>query len=122
MKLSPGGLVDVEFAAQYLQLAHAHLGGPLKQNTGDALEVFEDRKLGPQRALDCLRNAFVLQQSLSQLLKVALDDGADPSQEPAAFKTMLAKAGGVRDFRALTAKLTRVRQAAHQAFISIVHP
>lgn len=122
LKLSPGGLVDVEFAAQYLQLAHAHQGGPLRQNTADALEVFEDRKLGPQRALDCLRNAFVLQQSLSQLLKVALDDGADPSQEPAAFKTMLAKAGGVRDFRALTAKLTRVRQAAHQAFISIVHP
>ncbi|MFO1015723.1 MAG: bifunctional [glutamine synthetase] adenylyltransferase/[glutamine synthetase]-adenylyl-L-tyrosine phosphorylase [Caulobacteraceae bacterium] len=122
LKLSAGGLVDIEFAVQYLQLAHAHEGGPLSQNTGEALRIFEDRKLGPQRALDCLRSAFVLQQSLTQLLKVALEDGADPSLEPAAFKTMLAKAGGVRDFRALTAKLNRVRQAAHQAFMSIVHP
>src|SRR6185436_9144161 len=37
LKLGEGGLVDIEFAAQFLQLAHAADGGPLRQNTGEAL-------------------------------------------------------------------------------------
>ena len=28
MKRTPGGLIDIEFAAQYLQIAYAAAGGP----------------------------------------------------------------------------------------------
>ncbi|HEX2561350.1 MAG TPA: glutamine-synthetase adenylyltransferase, partial [Phenylobacterium sp.] len=47
LKLSPGGLVDVEFAAQHLQLVHAADGGPLRQNTAEALAAFREAGLGP---------------------------------------------------------------------------
>ncbi len=120
MKLSPGGLVDIEFAAQHLQIVAASEGGPLRQNTGDALAALSSARRGPQRALDCLADAWRLQQDLSQLLNIALDGGADPSHEPRALRSLLARAGGVRDFRSLKTKLTRMRKAARLAFDDIV--
>ena len=120
LKLSPGGLVDIEFAAQYLQLAHAADGGPLEPNTAAALAAQRQAGLAPAAALTGLEQAWRLQQDLTQLLKVALDDGADPQAEPAAFKSLLARAGGVRDFRALGPALDRARTAARKAYEAIV--
>jgi glutamate-ammonia-ligase adenylyltransferase len=119
LKLSEGGLVDIEFAAQHLQLAHAAAGGPLRQNTGEALEALVAAGLAPASALKALGEAWRLQQNLSQLLKVALEDDADPASEPAALKKLLAKAGGARDFRALTKRLAEARAAAHAAFEAV---
>jgi glutamate-ammonia-ligase adenylyltransferase len=120
LKLSPGGLVDIEFAAQHLQLAHADAGGPLRQNTGEALRAFVVSRLAPPGPIESLHAAWVMQQSLSQLLKVALDDRDDPDKEPKAFRALLARAGGARDFRALKTQLAAARTAAHQAFQDLV--
>ncbi|HEX3886294.1 MAG TPA: bifunctional [glutamine synthetase] adenylyltransferase/[glutamine synthetase]-adenylyl-L-tyrosine phosphorylase [Phenylobacterium sp.] len=121
LKLSPGGLVDIEFAAQYLQLAHAADGGPLEPNTAVALAAFRDARLAPAGPLADLEQAWRLQQDLTQLLKVALDDGADPDAEPAAFRALLARAGGMRDFRRLGPALARAQAAAGEAYEAIVN-
>lgn len=118
LKLSPGGMVDIEFAAQFLQLAHAAEGGPLHQNTAEALAAFEG--LAPADALAALRKAWTLQQNLTQLLKVALGDTVDPSEEPKAFRALLARAGGARDFRSLVTRLDAARKGARQAYEVIV--
>jgi glutamate-ammonia-ligase adenylyltransferase len=115
-KLHDGGLVDIEFAAQFLQLAHAPAGGPLAPNTAAALQAIRTADLAPADLIDDLAAAWRLQQDLSQLMKVALPDGADPEREPRALRLLMAKAAGVRDFRALRAALTARRQAAHRAF------
>jgi len=120
LKLAPGGLVDVEFAAQHLQLIHAARGGPLAQNTGDALAAVRAAGLADAAALDALEAAWRLQQDVTQLLKVALDDAADPDGEPKAFKALLARAGGVKDFTALKRKLAAVQKAARAAFEAVV--
>ena len=120
LKLSPGGLVDIEFAAQFLQLAHAAEGGPLEPNTAAALAAQRVARLAPAAALTDLEQAWRLQQDLTQLLKVALDDGADPDAEPAAFRSLLARAGGARDYRQLGAALKRAQTAARQAYSAIV--
>jgi glutamate-ammonia-ligase adenylyltransferase len=112
LKLGPGGLVDIEFAAQFLQLAHAAQGGPLSPNTAQALAAFD--------APEALRDAWRLQQDLTQLLKVALGDGADPAEEPKAFRALLARAGGVRDFRALKTRLAKAQAAARKAYEDVV--
>src|SRR5206468_2865705 len=75
LKLSPGGLVDIEFAAQFLQLAHAAEGGPLRPNTSEALAAFRETRLAPSEPLVALERAWRLQQDLTQLMKVALEDG-----------------------------------------------
>ena len=120
LKLHEGGLVDIEFAAQFLQLAHAPAGGPLRQNTAAALAALDAAGLAPPGPLADLAAAWRLQQDLSQLIKVALIDEIDPEHEPKALKVLLAKAAGVRDHRALRAALTMRRRAAHRAFRTLL--
>ena len=111
LKLSPGGLVDIEFCAQFLQLAGAADGGPLRQNTAEALTALAAAQ--PARANDIaiLLESWRLQQSASQLLKIALDDGDDPAAEPAAFRTLLARIAGRRTFPALVKAIASARAA-----------
>ncbi len=90
LKLTPGGLVDIEFVAQFLQLKNAADGGPLAQNTGEALTALRSAGLADDAALSSLETAWRLEQDLSQLIKVALEDGGDPEAEPKAFKALLA--------------------------------
>ena len=120
LKLCEGGLVDIEFAAQFLQLVHAAVGGPLRQNTTEALEALAAAALAPTGVLADLMAAWRLQQDLSQLLRVAIPRDADPELEPKALRTLMAKAAGVRDHRALRAELTRRRTAAHRGLRSLL--
>jgi glutamate-ammonia-ligase adenylyltransferase len=120
LKLIDGGLVDIEFAAQFLQLIDAQAGGPLRQNTAQALAALGDAGLAPSRLLTALADAWRLQQDLSQLLRVAIARDADPEREPRALRTLMARAAGVRDYRALRAELTRRRAAAHRALYDLV--
>ncbi len=68
-----------------------------------------------------LVEAWTLQQNLSQLLKLALPDNADPDREPKGFRQALAKAGASRDFPGLRRKLERVRGQARASFVSILN-
>jgi len=122
MKLSPGGLVDIEFAAQFLQIAHAAEGGPLAANTGEALAALLQAGLADPKAVDRLLDAWRLQQNLSQVLKVSLADEADPGAEPKRLQTVLAKAGQARDLASLRLRLQRERERAHAAFLKLVAP
>jgi len=120
LKLSDGGLVDIEFTAQYLQLINAHAGGPLLPNTGDALAALAEQGLAPAPATTRLLEAWRLQQNLTQLLKVTLDDGVDPDGEPAALQAMLARAGQATSYARLRSKLDRARAGARRTFVRLV--
>jgi len=54
------------------------------------------------------------------VLKLALEDGADPQTEPTRFRAILAKAGGEESFEALRLRLARAQKAAHAAYERIV--
>ncbi len=120
MKLSPGGLIDIEFCAHFLQLAGAPSGAPLRQNTGDALQTLELAHPGRRRDLTALRRAWLLQTDLAQWLKIALDDGADPAAEPEGFRRLLAAAGGARGFADLESRLGSARERVVAAFDRLV--
>jgi glutamate-ammonia-ligase adenylyltransferase len=120
MKLGPGGLVDIEFAAQYLQIVHAAAGGPLAQNTSVALDLALAAGLATGEGVEALEDAWRLQHDLTQLLKLALADGADPAAEPKAFQALLAQAGEAKDFKALRAKLAAARTAAKAAYAAVL--
>jgi glutamate-ammonia-ligase adenylyltransferase len=122
IKLVPGGLVDIEFAAQYLQIVHAAEGGPLVAHTAEALEAMREAGLADPAPVNALIQAWRLQQNLSQVLKVALADDADPVGEPKRLQTVLARAGAARDLPSLRAKLQRARDRAHAAYEAILNP
>ena len=120
VKLQPGGLVDIEFAAQYLQLAHAAAGGPLRAHTAQALAAMAEAGLALPAPLTALIEAWRLQQDLSQLMKLAVADAADPESEPKGFQAALARAGHARSFAALRTRLTRARAGASAAYENLV--
>ena len=120
LKLAPGGLVDIEFVAQYLQIAHAAGGGPLRAHTAEALAAFAEAGVAEPDAVAALQDAWRLQQNLSQLLKVALEEDADPTGEPKAFRVALARAGGVRSFAGLAGRLRAARAAALAAYDRLI--
>ena len=120
MKLSAGGLVDVEFAAQSLQLIHAADGGPLRQHTGQVLEAMGEAGLADTAAVTALLAAWRLQQDLSQILKLAFDQDVDPSGEPKGFRDRLARAGGARRFSDLEKRLRTIRAGAVRAFGTVI--
>lgn len=105
LKLSPGGQVDAEFAAQYRQLQAAAVGGPLTVST---LEALHDDAV--------LAEAWRLQQRLSQLLSAAFEGRVDPETEPSVFQLRLAEAAGAADFDTLKRELTDLRARARAAF------
>ena len=81
---------------------------------------FGEAGLAPAEPLADLERAWRLQQDLSQLLKVALADGADPSHEPEPLRALLAKAGHAADFKALTETLREQKAAARRAFEAVL--
>jgi glutamate-ammonia-ligase adenylyltransferase len=104
LKLSPGGLVDIEFAAQHLQLANAPEGGPLRTGVIEAFDALRAEGLAPERETERLAASWRLHQALAQVLRASLDKGVDPSAEPEPFKRRLARAGGARSFEGVGAQ------------------
>jgi glutamate-ammonia-ligase adenylyltransferase len=105
LKLAPGGLVDAEFVGQFRQLQAAASGGPLTVSTVEQLA-----------GDPALREAWMLQQGLAQLLACAFDDKADVEAEPETFRLRLAEAVGEGDFAALIQRLESTREQARAAF------
>ena len=122
MKLSHGGLVDIEFCAQFLQLIGAPGGGPLRQNTLGALSALSAAGAASERDLQALARAYRLQQSLSQLLKVALEEGAEPLSEAKGLRALIASAADVDRFSAVKPKLSVAREAVRRVFEQLLSP
>ncbi|MDR3507420.1 MAG: bifunctional [glutamine synthetase] adenylyltransferase/[glutamine synthetase]-adenylyl-L-tyrosine phosphorylase [Caulobacteraceae bacterium] len=120
LKLSPGGLIDIEFVAQYLQIIGAAGAGPLNPHTGEALAALAEAHDPHAAQLTDLAGAWTLQQDLSQLLAVALEKRADPAAEPKGFRARLARAGQSRTFPALEKRLTKARAAARSAYEALI--
>ncbi|HXQ12073.1 MAG TPA: bifunctional [glutamine synthetase] adenylyltransferase/[glutamine synthetase]-adenylyl-L-tyrosine phosphorylase [Caulobacteraceae bacterium] len=120
LKREPGGLVDIEFVAQSLQLVHAAAGGPLATSTVQALAAMAEAGLADAAATGALIDAWRLQQDLAQPLKLAVEDVADPDREPKGFRAVLARAAGLRGYASLRARLKATRAAAVEAFDSLV--
>ncbi len=121
-KLSVGGQVDAEFAAQYLQLIHAADGGPLRSGTLQALSAMQRAGLASAADIDALTIAWRVQQSLAQVMRVSLTETDDPHNEPEAFQRKLARAVHTRRLDTLEKKLRDIRKRARAAFEAIVSP
>ena len=115
LKQVRGGLVDLEFIAQYLQLlsAAAH-PDVLDQNTVEAYRRLRDAgDLGAEHA-DVLIPAARLVNDLTQILRLCLEEPFDPVTAPRGLKELLVRAGDAASFSELETRLgeTLARVAA----------
>jgi glutamate-ammonia-ligase adenylyltransferase len=111
-----GGLVDIEFIAQYLQLRHgADCPEILTGNTDATLAVARARGLIPRDMADDLATAAQLWRNLQGILRLTVEDGFSEATAPPALKTVIARACGMVDFATLKEKMsaTAVRTAHH---------
>jgi [glutamine synthetase] adenylyltransferase / [glutamine synthetase]-adenylyl-L-tyrosine phosphorylase len=106
LKQVRGGLVDLEFIAQFLQLVNAATHPQiLNQNTLVALANLNHAGLLPPQAADTLLSAALLLNNLTQVLRLCLDGPFEPSKAPDGLKSLLARSGEAPDFARLEADL-----------------
>jgi glutamate-ammonia-ligase adenylyltransferase len=118
-----GGLLDIEFIAQYLQLVHG-AERPELLDTSTANVLDRAARLGvlaPEDA-DVLRSAVRLYSNLTQVLRLCVSQAFDPKTAGAGLLRLMARAGDVPDFAALDAGLTDTQLRVRASFERILQP
>ena len=106
LKYAAGGMIDIEFIAQFLQLVHA-ADHPdiLDKSTVQVLEKAARLGLLTQGDADVLRPAARLYQDLSQILRLCLSERFRPETAGADLMGLLARAADEPDFSTLEARV-----------------
>jgi len=121
LKQARGGLIDLEFIAQFLQLVRAaEHPNVLDQNTELALTKLSAAGVLAPGDAEILVPAARLYHTLTQVLRLCLDKPFVAEEAPRALKDLLARASDMPDFTTLEATLKDTLSAVHQAFGRIV--
>jgi glutamate-ammonia-ligase adenylyltransferase len=121
LKYAAGGLVDLEFIAQYLQLVHAHnLPDILDTSTARVLDKARQLKLVSVEDAEVLRPAAQLYQDLTQILRLCLAGPFDAKTAGAGLLRLLARAADVPDFATLNATLVETQAKVRASFVRIL--
>jgi [glutamine synthetase] adenylyltransferase / [glutamine synthetase]-adenylyl-L-tyrosine phosphorylase len=121
LKYARGGLMDIEFTAQTLQLRYAPADpSVLNQGTLAALHALATAGVLSEADAAVLKTAAELQLALMQVLRIALDGALDPDTATSGLKVLLTRAAGVADFDILQHLLADLQTRAHQVFERLV--
>lgn len=121
LKYAPGGLMDLEFLAQALQLKLApEHPGILSTNTVAALRNLAEVGALPPAEAELLIEAAALQGALMQTLRIALDGTLNSANASPGLKAILAQAGGAADFPTLQGRLSRLQAETRAIFTRIL--
>ena len=121
LKYVAGGLVDIEFIAQYLQLVHA-AEKPEILDTATARALDKAARLGVLAAedADVLRPAVRLYQNLTQILRLCVNGPFDPKQAGQGLLNLLARAADLPNFTTLEAHLAETQTRVRASFVRIL--
>lgn len=121
LKLTPGGFVDIEFAAQALQLT-AHTSTVIDANTGEALAKLVAAGCLAPEAEARLSGAFRLLSTLQQTLRICTDGDFDLAAAPRPLVGRLAALADVSGAEELETLLRATQAAVRADFLQIVAP
>jgi glutamate-ammonia-ligase adenylyltransferase len=121
LKYAAGGLIDIEFIAQYLQLVHAHEQPDiLDTSTARVLDKAWALRVLPVEDAEVLRPAVQLYHDLTQILRLCLAGPFDAKTAGAGLLRLLARAADVPDFAALDATLIETQAKVRASFVRIL--
>jgi glutamate-ammonia-ligase adenylyltransferase len=123
LKYAAGGLIDIEFIAQVLQLVHA-ADHPdlLDPSTAKVLERATRLGLLSAEDSEVLRPAVQLYQNLSQILRLCLSGPFDPKKADPGLLRLMARAADVPDFATLDAHVADTQQKVRSRFVALLGP
>ena len=121
LKNVAGGLIDIEFIAQYLQLVHAaDQPDILDTATSRVLDKAWRRGLIGKEEAEILRNAVRLYLDLTQILRLCLSEAFDPKTAGAGLLELMARAGDAPDFSSLEALVMETQRRVRECFVRIL--
>lgn len=121
LKLARGGLVDIEFITQYLQLLHgARHPEVLLPNPIAALAALREAKLLDPAQAETLLAAARLQGHLLAVTRLAGEASDDPARWPVALAQRLPALFGCADVGALTDRLIRTQNGVADIYQHLV--
>lgn len=121
LKYAAGGLIDIEFIAQYLQLVNAaDHSDILDPSTVRALEKAARAGMLSAEDSEILRPATQLFHDLSQILRLCLPGKFDPKKASPGLLALLARAGDAPDFARLDAHLSETQKRVRESFLKIL--
>jgi glutamate-ammonia-ligase adenylyltransferase len=121
LKYVAGGLIDLEFIAQYLQLVHAAKSPEILDTT--TARVFDKAwRLGLVSAedADVLRPATRLYHDLTQILRLCLPGPFDPKTAGAGLLRLLCRAADLPNFATLDAYVADTQHKVRASFTRIL--
>jgi glutamate-ammonia-ligase adenylyltransferase len=112
-----GGLIDIEFLTQFLQVVSAHEHPEvLDQNTVAALNELLQAGVITLADAEVLIPAATLYHTLTQCLRLCLDRPFVADEAPLALKDLLARASDMPDFATLAGMLSDTLGAVHALY------
>lgn len=123
LKFTRGGLVDIEFVTEYLQLRHASDAPEiLEPNTVSALTRLCVAGFLPEKDAQILVETARLELDLLQILRLAVTGAFDPARATPAMKALLLRAVGAEDFAALENRLVAAEASTRAIFDKLLPP
>jgi glutamate-ammonia-ligase adenylyltransferase len=119
VKTAKGGLVDVEFIAQWAMLSEPSNEGPAPTATIDMLRHASAKILPPSDA-DLLVEAVRLYNTVQQVLRLCTDEPFDPATSPAGLSQMVCAHAALPDIRAVEAALKDTQMTVRECFYRLL--
>jgi [glutamine synthetase] adenylyltransferase / [glutamine synthetase]-adenylyl-L-tyrosine phosphorylase len=121
LKYAAGGMIDIDFIAQYLQLVHA-ADKPDILNVSTLAVLDNAARLGVLAHSDAevLRGAGRLYQDLTQILRLCVTGKFNPATSGEDLLRVMARAGDTPDFSTLQARLRETQGEVRRVFQAVV--
>jgi glutamate-ammonia-ligase adenylyltransferase len=121
LKYAAGGIVDIDFIAQYLQLVHA-ADKPEILSVSTLAVIDNAARLGvlAQSDAEVLRGAGRLYHDLTQIIRLCVTGKFNPAASGEDLLRVMARAGDTPDFSALEARLRETQAEVRRVFAAVV--
>jgi glutamate-ammonia-ligase adenylyltransferase len=121
LKYAAGGMVDIDFIAQYLQLVHAHEKPEiLDVSTMQVLENAARLGVLAHSEAEILRAAARLYHDLTQILRLCVSDRFKPETAGVDLQRVMARAGDAPDFSSLEARVKETQGEVRRVFTALL--
>jgi len=121
LKHAAGGMVDIDFIAQYLQLVHAAAKPEiLNVSTLQVLDKAEELGVLPHAAAEVLRSAARLYYDLTQILRLCVVGKFNPATAGDDLLQVMARAGDAPDFSSLEARIKETQAEVRRIFRAVI--
>ena len=121
LKLAAGGIVDIEFIAQYLVLANAHdMPGILDTSTTGVIARAARAGSLPRATAAVLADAARLYDAVTQMMRLAIGGPFDPAHVASSVLKRIANSVNLPDFARVELDLREKRAAVREAFLRLM--